>query len=63
MRCDAKLKQKKEEKMKFIYKALQDGYSVRKNEENTYTFSIDRSKDVPLKTFVRRCSSITMNQF
>ena len=60
MRGDIKLKQKNEAKMRFIYKALQDGFSVKKNDDNSYTFK--RSKDVSLSTFVRRCS-FKMNEF
>ena len=63
MRGDAKLKQKNKEKMLFIFRALQDGYSVKKNDDDTYTFTIDRSKDEPLSTFVNRCTSIQMCDF
>ena len=53
---------KTEEKMRFIFRALQDGYSVKKNADDTYSFIIDRSKDVPLKTFINRCH-FKMNEF
>ena len=49
-------KQKNEEKKNFIFRALQNGYSVTKNDDGTYTFTRDRNKDEPLKTFVRRCN-------
>ena len=49
-------KQKTEEKMRFIFRALQNGYSVKKNIDGTYTFTRDRSKDEPLSKFVRRCN-------
>ena len=48
------LKQKNEEKMRFIYRALENGYSVKKNIDETYTFTRPKSADEPLKTFVRR---------
>ena len=63
MKYSQKTKDKTKEKMKFIYKALQDGYSVKKNDDDTYTFSIDRSKDQPLSVFLNRCSSIKMCEF
>ena len=62
MRGDIQRKQKTEQKMRFIYKALKDGYLVKRNEDDSYSFKIDRSKDIPLSTFVRRCS-FKMNQF
>ena len=49
-------KQKNEQKMRFIYKALQNGYSVKRNDDDTYTFTRPKSKDESLKTFVRRCN-------
>ena len=48
------MKQKNEQKKNFIFRALNDGYSVKKNIDGTYTFTRDR--DEPLKTFVRRCN-------
>ena len=62
MRGDLKLKQKNEQKMRFIFRALNDGYSVKRNEDDSYSFTIDKSKDIPLKTFVRRCN-FKMNEF
>ena len=49
------IKQKNEQKMRFIYNAIRRGYSVTKNNNGTYTFTIDRSRDEPLKSFVRHC--------
>ena len=49
-------KQKNEEKKNFIFRALQNGYSVKKNIDGTYTFTRDRTSDEPLKTFIRRCN-------
>ena len=46
---------KTEVKMRFIYQALNDGYSVKKNADGTYTFTIDKSKDKPLSIFIKRC--------
>ena len=48
------IKQKNEEKKNFIFRALQRGYSVKKNNDGTYTFT--RSEDEPLSKFVRRCN-------
>ena len=54
---DLNIKQKNEEKMRFIFNALQRGYSVKKNNDGTFTFSRDKSEgDEHLKTFVRRCN-------
>lgn len=39
--------------MKFIYNALQDGYSVKKNDDGTYSFT--HSKDVKLSSFIKNC--------
>ena len=51
------IKQKNEEKKNFIFRALQNGYSVKKNIDGTYTFTRDKSEgDEPLKTFVNRCN-------
>ena len=50
------MKQKNEQKKNFIFRALQDGYLVKKNIDGTYTFTRDRSRDEPLSKFVRRCS-------
>ncbi len=50
------LKQKNEEKKNFIFRALENGYSVKKNNDETYTFTRPKSADEPLKTFVRRCN-------
>tara|TARA_R110001632_G_scaffold201830_1_gene324790 strand:- start:3350 stop:3529 length:180 start_codon:yes stop_codon:yes gene_type:complete len=48
---------KLQEKKNFIFKALQNGYSVKKNIDGTYTFTRDKSEgNEPLKTFVRRCN-------
>ena len=60
MKCTTRDK-KTEAKMRFIFRALQDGYSVKKNADDTYSFT--RSKDESLTTFVRRCSSIKMTEF
>ena len=60
MRGDAQRKQKNEQKMRFIFRALQDGYSVKKNDDGTYSFT--RSKDEKLSTFINRCS-FKINQF
>ena len=49
-------RQKNEEKMRFIFNALQNGYSVKKNIDDTYTFTRPKCADEPLKTFVRRCN-------
>ena len=54
---DLKLKQKNEQKMRFIFRALNDGYSVKRNDDGTFTFTRDRSEgDEPLSKFVRRCN-------
>ena len=45
---------KLQEKKNFIFRALQNGYSVKKNMDETYTFTRPKSADEPLKTFVRR---------
>ena len=50
------IKQKNEEKMRFIFRALQRGYSVKRNDDGTYTFTRDKIKDEPLSKFVRRCN-------
>ena len=63
MKYTTKYKDKTKKKMRFIFRALQDGYSVKKNDDDTYTFTIDRSKDEPLSTFVNRCTSIQMCDF
>ena len=49
-------KQKLQEKKNFIFRSLQNGYSVKKNIDGTYTFTRDKSKDESLKTFIRRCN-------
>ena len=49
-------KQILQEKKNFIFRALQNGYSVKKNIDDTYTFTRDRNSDEPLKTFIRRCN-------
>ena len=50
-------KKKTEEKKNFIFRALQNGYSVKKNIDGTYTFTREKSEgDEHLKTFVRRCN-------
>ena len=49
-------KQILQEKKNFIFRALENGYSVKKNNDGTYTFTRDRSKDEPLSKFVRRCN-------
>ena len=50
------IKQKNEEKKNFIFRALQRGYSVRKNNDGTYTFTRDKSEgDEPLKSFLTNC--------
>jgi len=50
------IKQKNEEKKNFIFRAIQRGYSVKRNDDGTYTFTRDKSKDEPLSKFVRRCN-------
>ena len=62
MRGDLQKKQKNEQKMRFIFRALNEGYLVKRNEDDSYSFTIDKSRDVPLKTFVRRCS-FKLNEF
>ena len=48
---------KLQEKKNFIFKALERGYSVKKNIDGTYTFTRDKNEgDESLKTFVRRCN-------
>ena len=49
------MKDKELVKMRFIYNAIQDGYSVKKNVDGTYSFKIDKNKDVKLSTFVMNC--------
>ena len=49
-------KQKIQEKKNFIFRALQRGYSVKRNDDGTYTFTRDKIKDEPLSKFVRRCN-------
>ena len=51
-------KQKLQEKKNFIFRALQRGYSVKKNiDDGTYTFTRDRSEgNEHLKTFVNKCN-------
>lgn len=49
------IKQKNEQKMRFIYNAIRRGYSVKKNSDGTYTFIIDRNRDESLQSFVRHC--------
>jgi len=51
---------KLQEKKNFIFRALQNGYSVKKNMDGTYTFTRPKSADEPLKTFVRR-TNIKLN--
>ena len=44
-------------KKNFIYRALQRGYSVKKNNDGTFTFSRDKSEgNEHLKTFVNKCN-------
>ena len=50
------IKQKNEEKKNFIYRALQRGYSVKKNNDGTYTFTRPKCDDESLKTFVNKCN-------
>ena len=50
------IKQKNEQKMRFIFRALQNGYSVKRNDDDTYTFTRPKCEDEPLKTFVNRCN-------
>ena len=51
------IKQKNEEKKNFIFRALQRGYLVKKNNNGTYTFSRDKSEgNEHLKTFVNKCN-------
>ena len=50
-------RQKTEAKKRFIFRALQRGYSVKKNNDGTFTFTRQISEgDEPLKTFVNRCN-------
>ncbi len=49
-------KQILQEKKNFIFRALENGYSVKKNIDGTYTFTRPKCADEPLKTFVRRCN-------
>ena len=56
MRGDIKLKQKNVAKIRFIFRALQRGYIVKRNDDDTYSFTIDKNRDEPLSTFVNRCS-------
>ena len=49
-------KQILQEKKNFIFRALENGYSVKKNNDGTFTFTRKRSEDEPLKTFIRRCN-------
>ena len=39
--------------MRVIFNALQDGYSVKKNDDGTYSFI--RNKDVKLSSFIKNC--------
>ena len=42
---------------KALFKALENGYSVKKNNDGTYTFIRDKSEgDEHLKTFVNKCN-------
>ena len=50
MRDDIKNKQKDLAKMRFIYKALQRGYIIKRNDD-TYSFTIDKNRDELLSTF------------
>ena len=44
-------------KKNFIYRALQRGYSVKRNDDGTFTFSRDKSEgNEHLKTFVNKCN-------
>ena len=47
------MKDKELIKMRFIYNAINDGFSVKKNDDGTYTFT--RNKDISLKTFIMNC--------
>ena len=49
-------RQKLQAKKRFIFRALQRGYSVKRNDDGTYTFTRDKSKDESLSKFVRRCN-------
>ena len=49
-------KQKLQEKKNFIFRSLQRGYSVKKNNDGTYTFTRPKCDDESLKTFVNRCN-------
>ena len=50
-------KQKLQEKKNFIFRALQRGYSVKRNDDGTYTFTRDKNEgDEPLSKFVNRCN-------
>jgi len=50
-------RQKNEAKKNFIFRSLERGYSVKKNIDDTYTFTRQRSEgNEPLKTFVNRCN-------
>ena len=50
------IKQKNEEKKNFIFRALQRGYLVKKNNNGTYTFTRPKCDDEPLKNFVNKCN-------
>lgn len=50
-------RQKLQAKKNFIFRALQNGYSVKKNNDGTFTFTRQISEgDESLKTFVNRCN-------
>lgn len=46
---------KRNQKKDFINNAFRRGYSVRKNIDGSYTFTIDRSRDESLKSFILKC--------
>ena len=44
-------------KKNYVYRALQRGYSVKRNDDGTFTFSRDESEgNEHLKTFVNKCN-------
>jgi len=55
---------KKQAKMLFIYNALEQGYSVKKNADGTYTFTKDKKqvKSVQEKGFLRDFIQSCLNQ-
>lgn len=46
---------KRNQKKDFINNAVKRGYYVKKNSDGSYTFTIDRSRDESLKSFILKC--------